>query len=74
MSNLAYVVASEDRSWKLMHQGRPAGVFDHEEEALGAAIDLAKEAFGVGHDAVVVIKDQDGSVREAWRQQHAAGD
>jgi hypothetical protein len=74
MSNLAYVVASEDRSWKLMHQGRPAGVFADEDQALGTAIELAKEAYGVGHDAVVVIKDEDGSVREAWRQQHAYGE
>lgn len=70
MSNLAYVVASEHRTWTLMHQGRPAGVFEDEETALGTAIELAKEAFGVGHDAVVMVKDEDGSVREAWRQQH----
>ena len=74
MSNLAYVVASEDRSWTLMHQGRPAGVFENEDQALGTAIELAKEAFGVGHDAVVVIKDENGSIREAWRQEHAVGE
>ena len=74
MSNLAYVVASEDRSWTLMHQSRPAGVFENEDQALGTAIELAKEAFGVGHDAVVVIKDENGSIREAWRQEHAFGE
>ena len=74
MSNLAYVVASEDRSWTLMHQGRSAGVFEDEDQALGTAIELAKKAFGVGHDAVVVIKDEDGCVREAWRQEHAVGE
>jgi hypothetical protein len=74
MSNVAYVVASEGESWKLLHQGRPAGEFTGEDEALGTAIDLAKEAFGVGHDAVVMVKDEDGSVREAWRQEHAYGE
>jgi hypothetical protein len=70
MSNVAYVVAAEGESWKLMHQGRPAGDFPAEQQALNTAIDLAKEAYAVGHDAVVVIKDEDG-VREAWRQEHA---
>ena len=74
MSNIAYVVAPEGRSWKLLHQGRRAGEFPGQEQALGTAIGLAKEAFGIGHDAVVVIKDEDGSVREAWRQQHAVGE
>ncbi|MBW3560721.1 MAG: DUF2188 domain-containing protein [Proteobacteria bacterium] len=71
MSNIAYVVASEGRSWKLLHQGRPAGRFDGEDQALGTAIGLAREAFAVGHDAVVMIEDEDGTVREAWRQEHA---
>ena len=74
MSNVAYYVAPEGRSWKLMHQGRPAGAFPEQDQALGTAIDLAKEAFGVGHDAVVVLKDEDGSVREAWRQEHPIGE
>lgn len=43
MSNIAYVVASEGRSWKLLHQGRPAGRFDGEDQALGTAIGLARK-------------------------------
>jgi hypothetical protein len=74
MSNVAYVVASEGDCWKLLHQGRPAGQFPVEEQALETAIGLASEAYGVGHDAVVVVKDENGSVREAWRHEHAAGE
>ena len=70
MSNRAYVVAPEGRSWKLIHQGRRAGAFPSQEDALGTAIGLAREAQGVGHDAVVVVKDEAGSVREAWRPEH----
>ena len=49
-------------------------MLENEDQALGTAIELAKEAFGVGHDAVVVIKDENGSIREAWRQEHAVGE
>jgi hypothetical protein len=72
MANVAYVVSCEGRSWKLTHEGHRAGRFPRRDEALQIAIDLAKEAHGVGHDAVVVLEDEAGEVREAWRQEHAA--
>ena len=73
MASVAYVVAAEGRSWKLLHEGHRAGRFARKDEALHTAIDLAKEAHGVGHDAVVVLDDEAGRVREAWRQEHTPG-
>lgn len=73
MASVAYVVAAEGRSWKLLHEGHRAGRFPRREQALDTAIGLAKEAHGVGHDAVVVLQDEAGRIREAWRQEHAPG-
>jgi len=69
MASVAYVVSPENRSWKLTHEGHRAGRFAARDQALDAAITLAKEAHGVGHDAVVVFEDETGRVREAWRQE-----
>ncbi|MDP8915970.1 MAG: DUF2188 domain-containing protein [Pseudomonadota bacterium] len=73
MASVAYVVSPEDRSWKLTHEGHRAGRFPVRDQALETAIELAKEAHGVGHDAVVVLEDETGRVREAWRQEHGSG-
>ena len=72
MSSLSYVVAPAEGCWSLRHQGYRAGRFDSCDEALREAIELAKEANGVGHEAKVVVQDESGQARDAWTPATAA--
>ena len=66
MSNLSYEVAPAEGCWSLRHQGYRAGRFDSRDAALQEAIQLAREAKGVGHDCKVVVQDESGRQSEAW--------
>ena len=66
MSNLSYVVAPAEGCWSLRHQGYRAGRFDSRDAALQEAIQLAREARGVGHEARVVVQDESGDLGDAW--------
>ena len=72
MSSLSYVVSPAEGCWSLRHQGYRAGRFDSRDDALREAIELAKEANGVGHEAKVVVQDESGQLRDAWAPADAA--
>jgi hypothetical protein len=74
MSNLAYVVASEDRSWKLMHQGRAAGVFEDEDQALAPLSGSRRSLRRGPRTRSWWSRTRTARSVEAWRQQHAVGD
>ena len=72
MSSLSYVVAPAEGCWSLRHQGYRAGSFGSRDAALREAIELAKEANGMGHEAKVVVQDESGQARDAWTPATAA--
>ena len=67
MFDKQYRVTLCGRHWKIAHNGFPAGDFPSGQAAAVKAETLAREAFGCGYDAELVIEDAHGRVRERRR-------
>jgi len=59
-----YMVVPDEDCWTINYQGRKAGRFDSQDEALDEAVKLAREAEGLGYDSQVLVQTETGRVRE----------
>ncbi len=69
MPLVQYIVVPDEDCWKIDHEGRRVGEFPSRDAALETAVNLAQEANGIGHDAEVLVRREDGALEEeaAWR-------
>ncbi len=62
---LEYYVLPAGDQWKI-HLAGKAWLFDTQQEAMKVAVDTAQQAGGLGHEAQVLIRGEDGRWRAEW--------
>jgi hypothetical protein len=70
MSRLQYVVVNDGGQWKISHDGKHYGPYGTQTDAIGAAVDAAHKAGGLGHDAQVLVQGTDSRFRTEWTYGH----
>ena len=70
MARQQYFVVLHQGQWKVSYEGRHAGVYAAQAQAIRAAINLAQAAGLTGHDAQVLVQGQNSQFRAEWTYGH----
>lgn len=66
MALAQYVVMRHEGQWKINLGGNHSGPYETRTKAIRAAVQNADAAARIGHDAQVLVKDENNKFRSDW--------
>lgn len=70
MARALFVVVKHEGQWKISYEGQHFGPYKTQRETILAAVDAAYGAGRKGHDAQVLVQDEDNKFRTEWTYGH----